>query len=133
MVNKIAGVVLKITLTGAMIAGALSPYGIPWIFGTAYTGAVLPFIILLPGIVIWSYMSIISNSLPGLGYLNINIISSSICLSINIIGNLFAIPKYGTNGAALASTVAYVVAALYTIAMYKRIMIKRSKDQKVEI
>lgn len=129
MVNKIAGVVLKITLTGAMIAVALSPYGIPWIFGSAYTGAVLPFIILLPGIVIWSYMSIISNSLAGLGYLNINFVSSLICLSINIIGNIFAIPKYGTNGAALASTIAYVVAAFYTIVMYKKIMVKRSKNQ----
>lgn len=122
-VNKIAIIVFIITLAGAIIAAILSQYAIPFFFGYDYRDAVLPFIILLPGIVMWSYMSIISNSLAGLGRLKINITSSLISLIINVAGNIYAIPKYGINGAAFASTIGYTIAAIYTVLMYRKVIL----------
>ncbi|HWY34895.1 MAG TPA: polysaccharide biosynthesis C-terminal domain-containing protein, partial [Nitrosopumilaceae archaeon] len=131
MVRRIASLVLKLTAFGAAIAGLLSPYCIPWIFGAPYSGSVTPFLILLPGVVLWSYMSVISNSLAGLGHVNINFLSALLSLSVNIVGNVFAIPRFGINGAAFISSIAYVVAAMFTIFMYRRIVNGRSPAMRV--
>ncbi len=125
MVGKIARTVFQITLAGALVAAALAPVVIPWVFGNDYQGSVVPFVILLPGIVVWSYMSVISNSLAGMGYQKINIQSALLCLSVNLAGNLLAIPRLGVNGAALASTVAFSITALYTVVSYRKIMIEK--------
>lgn len=127
MITKIAGTVFQITFAGAVIAAAFSPFAIPWIFGIDYQGSVIPFIILLPGIVAWSYMSIISNSLAGMGYQQINIRTALLCFLINIVADILAIPKFGTNGAAFASTLSFSMTALYTVMLYRKIMREKQK------
>jgi O-antigen/teichoic acid export membrane protein len=52
----------------------------------------------------------------------INIQSALLCLFINITGNILAIPRFGTAGAALASTLAFMITALYTVVMYRKVM-----------
>ena len=125
MITKIASSVFQVTFAGALIAAAVAPFAIPWIFGKDYQGSVMPFVILLPGIVVWSYMSVISNSLAGMGYQKVNIQSALMCLSINVAGNYLAIPRFGANGAALASTLAFSITALYTVIVYERIMTEK--------
>jgi len=125
MIRKVAGSVFKITLAGALLAGLLSPLVIPWVFGQDYAGSVLPFALLLPGIVTWSYMSVVANSLAGMGCQHVNIYGSLLSLTLNAGGCAALIPVLGTHGAALASTVAFTVTAGYTIFMYRRIMAER--------
>lgn len=122
MVRKIATLVVQVTLAGALLAAVLSPFAIPLAFGKDFRASVAPFIILLPGIVAWSYMSILSNALAGMGCQKVNIHGAILCLAINVIGAVLAIPVLGTNGAALASTVAFSITAFYTVAMYRKIM-----------
>lgn len=121
MIRKIAGTVFQVTVAGALVAAAAAPFAIPWIFGQAYAGAVVPFIILLPGIVMWSYMSVLSNSLAGMGRQKINVLSALLCLTATVLGNLVAIPRFGVHGAALASSVAFSLTTLYTMLMYRRV------------
>jgi O-antigen/teichoic acid export membrane protein len=123
MITRIAGSVFQITFAAGLIAAAAAPFAIPWIFGKAYEGAVLPFIILLPGIVMWSYMSVLSNSLAGMGHQKINILSALLCLSISVAGSCLAIPEFGVHGAALASTIAFSITTVFTIVMYMRIVV----------
>jgi len=125
MVRRIAMSVFRITLVGGVLAGALSVVAIPWVFGRDYAGSVLPFVILLPGIVVWSYMSVVSNSLAGMGSQRVNIQGALLSFTLNGGGCLLAIPVLGTAGAALASSFAFTVTALYTIHMYGRIMAQR--------
>lgn len=122
MIRRVALRVFQLTFAGAIVGAAVAPFAIPWVFGAAYAGAVLPFTILLPGVVAWSYMSVLSNSLAGMGCQRINIQSALLCLSINIAADALAIPPWGVIGAAGASTLAFAVTTLYTMAMYKRIM-----------
>jgi O-antigen/teichoic acid export membrane protein len=122
MVTKVARLVVQVTLAGALIAAAISWFAIPLAFGKDFRGSVAPFIILLPGIVTWSYMSIISNALAGMGFQKVNIQGAILCLAINAVCGVLAIPVLGTSGAALASTVAFSITALYTVVMYKKIM-----------
>ncbi|MFL6709739.1 MAG: lipopolysaccharide biosynthesis protein [Massilia sp.] len=123
MIEQVALVVVLITGTGALLAGLLAPVAIPFIFGDEYIGSVVPFVILLPGVVLWSYMSVISNSLAGMGAQGVNIRGALLCLSINIVGDVIALPRWGAKGAALASTIAFSCTALFTVLAYKKIMI----------
>jgi O-antigen/teichoic acid export membrane protein len=122
MVAKVARLVVQVTFAGALAAAAVSWFAIPLAFGKDFRGSVAPFIILLPGIVTWSYMSIISNALAGMGYQNVNVQGAILCLAINAICGALAIPVLGTSGAALASTIAFSITALYTVLMYRKIM-----------
>ncbi|MET0858446.1 MAG: oligosaccharide flippase family protein [Telluria sp.] len=125
MIRRIARTVFQVTLAGACVAAAFAPFAIPWIFGAAYHGSVVPFLILLPGIVVWSYMSVMANSLAGMGYQKINIQGALICLAINAGGCVVAIPRMGANGAALASTLAFSATALFTVVCYRNIMAQK--------
>ena len=125
MVRRVALSVFKITLVMALLAGLLAPMVIPWVFGRDYAGAVVPFEMLLPGVVTWSYMSVLTNSLAGMGCQRVNIQGALLSLTLNSGGCLLAIPVFGMRGAALASTVAFVATALYTAFMYRRIMAER--------
>ena len=125
MVRRIALSVFKITLAGGLLAGALSVVVIPWVFGSDYAGSVLPFVILLPGIITWSYMSVVANSLAGMGCQRVNIQAALLSFALNSCGCLLAIPVLGMQGAALASSIAFTVTAIYTIVMYRRIMAER--------
>jgi len=125
MVRRIALSVFKITLAGGLLAGALSVVVIPWVFGSDYAGSVLPFVILLPGIITWSYMSVVANSLAGMGCQRVNIQAALLSFALNSGGCLLAIPVFGMRGAALASSIAFTVTAIYTIVMYRRIMAER--------
>lgn len=125
MVRRVALSVFKITMVMALLAGLLAPVVIPWVFGRDYAGSVLPFELLLPGVVTWSYMSVLTNSLAGMGCQRVNIQGALLSFSLNSAGCLLAIPVFGMRGAALASTVAFVATALYTAFMYRRIMAER--------
>lgn len=129
MVSKVARSVFQVTVAGALVAAALAPFAIPWVFGAAFAAAVLPFIILLPGVALWSYMSVLSNSLAGMGYQRVNIQAALLCLSINIVSNLFAIPRFGVIGAASVSTFAFSLTALYTVMTYARITRRHARDE----
>jgi len=125
MVRRVARSVLRITLAGALLAAALSGLVIPWVFGQDYAASVLPFVIMLPGIVTWSYMSVVANSLAGMGCQRVNIQAALLSLVLNGGGCLLMIPLFGMRGAALASTVAFTVTAGYTVFLYRRIMAER--------
>lgn len=128
MILKIAAKVFQVTCAGALVAAALAPVALPWIFGQDFAGSVQPLIILLPGIAVWSYMSVLSNSLAGMGQQKVNIHSALLCLTINIAGDLLLIPRFGANGAAFASTIAFSATALYTAVMYRKIMTEKLRN-----
>lgn len=128
MIEKVALSVVLITGSGALLAGILAPVAIPWIFGEAYAGSVLPFVALLPGIVLWSYMSVIANSLAGMGCQGVNICGALLCLTLNVAGDMIAIPRWGVHGAALASTIAFSCTTVFTVMAYKKIMVARVRD-----
>lgn len=133
MTARVARAVFRITLIGAIVAALLAPFAIPWLFGDDYRGAIMPFLITLPGIVVWSTMRILSNTLAGLGLMRVNNWAACFCLVVNVVANLIAIPKYGATGAALATTIAYSVAAAYTAFMYRREIEKKIDAVRTEV
>jgi len=91
------------------------------VFGSAFSSAALPLMILLPGIVAFSIGGVIAADLSGRGKPQIAIYSSLACLITNIILNIIFIPKWGISGAAFASAVSYWVDTIVVLVAFLKI------------
>ncbi len=92
-------------LAALAIVGAW--FVVPLIFGEPYRPSVLPFAILLPGLVIGNVGQICNTDLLGRGYPGYASISATAALLVNLLLNVLLIPRLGIQGAAIASLVCY--------------------------
>jgi O-antigen/teichoic acid export membrane protein len=91
------------------------------IFGIAYKPAVSALILLVPGILALTLWKILANTIIALGYPVQYSLTTAIALMIMILFDFILIPLFGINGAAIASTLAYITATVYIVVIYKRI------------
>lgn len=98
------------------------------LFGAAFLPAIFPFLILLPGIIAFGIGGTLASDLSGRGKPQYAIYSSITCLAINIILNIFFIPKWGASGAALASTISYWADTLVIVWAFSKISKRPVKD-----
>lgn len=110
--------VLMTTLVLSVLLAFIAPYLIPLLFGKGFVNSGTALQIMLPGIVLGSASRVLSNDFAARGRPEINTYLAIITLSINVAGNLIMIPKMGINGAALATTISYVVNAFLKITIY---------------
>ncbi|MFA5054965.1 MAG: flippase [Dehalococcoidia bacterium] len=82
-------------------------YFIPLIFGAEYKDSVLPLVILIPYLIIYSYSIFLSSFLDYRGKARKRAINLIIALLLNLGLNLVLIPRYGAVGAAIATSVSY--------------------------
>jgi len=99
------------------------------IFGSVFLPAVLPLIILLPGIIAFGIGGVLAADLSGRGKPQFAIYSSIACLIVNVILNIILIPKLGISGAAFASSIAYWINTIIIL----RVFLKISKKPLTEV
>ena len=114
----IARWVLLITIMGALFLAAIAYPAIRFIFGKQFLGAFTPLLLLLPGIVLGALLRILANDIAARGHPELNMYTSCLILIINIIGNIALIPRYGINGAAIATSIAYASSFILTTIMH---------------
>lgn len=107
-----ARLVFTIVLFGAFALGIISNWLVPLVYGQEYVGAVLPLLILLPGIVLLSSFNIIDTHFRAMNKPLLPSYAAAFSLLINIVCNIVLIPKYQLAGAALSSTIAYGTQAI---------------------
>ena len=99
------------TLAGMAViciaAGALAQPLVQLLYGGAFSEAVVPFLLLLPGVLALSLETIFMNDLAGRGLPPIVIAVPGIGLVLNLALNLVFIPRFGIPAAAAASSLAY--------------------------
>ncbi len=107
-----------------LIAGVgsflLFPYIIPFLFGNIYAESVLPFRMLLPGMILFCNTTVIAAYFAGKNLLRINLAGSAICFVSILIGDLVLIPRFGMKGAAAASSIGYSLSCLFSVSVYCR-------------
>jgi len=101
-------IVSTITLFGALFVAGLLKWMIESIFGSDYSGALPPFLWLLPGIIAGSGARVQSNCIAAAGHPEWNMYVAVFVLILNIGGNIVLIPIYGIIGAAIATSLAYL-------------------------
>lgn len=114
--DSLTPVVCRFTLMCSFVIGALllltADFLIPFIYGNEFRMSVTPLLILIPGIVAMAMYMVLNGDLTGRGKARFCLYVFSCSLVLNVALNLFVIPSYGINGAALASTISYSVGAL---------------------
>ena len=117
--------ILRLTLWITAFIGIGSIFFIRPIISFLYTPSFLPafspYVILLPGIIALVLPKLLMSEIVGSwGRPGILLWGMVITVLINIGLNLILIPKYGMNGAALASTIAYICELIFFIFIYKK-------------
>jgi len=101
--------VLFTTVIGAIVLAILADTLIYFFFGPVFLDAVPALLWLIPGITLMSASRVLANDIAARGRPELNMYTSFIVVIVNIIGNLWLIPKLGLIGAAMATTIAYLL------------------------
>jgi O-antigen/teichoic acid export membrane protein len=120
-----------VTLAGlgmAMIMAMTINWIVPLAFGAEYAQSATVLLWLLPGVVVYTCVMVLSPDLQGRGRPDLNGWAAGVALAVNVAGNLLLIPVYGVIGAALASALSYVTAGVITILFYTRLSHNRALD-----
>ncbi len=98
-----------LTTIVALGAAVVGPFLITQLYGGEFAAAVIPLLILLPGVIALSQTYIIKADLNGRGKPGVATLGALIALTVTIVLDLLLIPRYGIIGAAIASTCAYTI------------------------
>lgn len=109
LTNKLVRHTLFITFIASLLVGFCSHKFILLFFGPSFVNATQPLLILLPGVIAISITKLLSANLAGRGKPHFSLLATFISVLINIPLNILFIPKWYAAGAALASTISYIV------------------------
>lgn len=112
-------IVFYITMIGSVVLSISSWVIVELLFGVEYIGAVIPLLVLQPGVVALAVSRLIANDTAARGRPELNAYSSVIVVVVNVIANILLIPVFGLTGAALATSLAYVANLIFRLAVYK--------------
>lgn len=98
---------LSLTVLLAIGLAVLAPDFVPLYFGPEFQASVLPLLLLLPGSLGFALARPIFAVGQGKGELGVLIAATGSAAVMNLLLNLLLIPRYGTAGAAIATTTSY--------------------------
>jgi O-antigen/teichoic acid export membrane protein len=96
-------------VAASLLALLLAGWAIPLVFGSAYRAAVQPFRWLLPGVIAFSAQSVLSSYLAGRGRPRVVLVAWLLGAVFGIGADLFVIPADGIVGAAVVSSLSYLL------------------------
>jgi O-antigen/teichoic acid export membrane protein len=99
---------LMLTLLGVGIWVMAEPF-VTFYFGSEFSDVVIPLRVLIVGTFFLGLCQIMSPIILGSGWIGAQTIVAIIVTVLNIILNLILIPKFGAKGAAMATSIAYII------------------------
>ncbi len=122
--NETVPLVCRNTLLVSIVAAAglmaVSPVAIRVLFGREFDPALTPLLLLMPGIVAGSATRVLGSYLFSQGKIIYNTYATFISLGMTIALDFVLIPWLEVEGAAIASSIAYVGALIATVYWYRR-------------
>lgn len=118
--NRAVRVVLPLVTLAIIVMGLLAHLIVPLLYGHEFEGAANALILLLPGLLAFGLEVVMMNFLAGEGSPPIVIWAPAAGLVVNVVANVFVIPRWGINGASVTSSVAYTVVLLLVLRFYRR-------------
>ncbi|MEX0801421.1 MAG: flippase [Dehalococcoidia bacterium] len=108
-----------VSIAAAALLMAASPFLIRILFGSDFTAATLPLILLMPGVIAASATRVLGSYLFSQGRVIYNTYATFIALGVTLGLDFLLIPPLEVEGAAIASSVAYVAALVATLYWYR--------------
>ena len=110
-----------VSVAGGIAAFLLGPYLIVLLFGKEFSGSIEPFLILIPGVAVFSITNVLATYLTGAGRPGFNAAIAFISFLFTVIFDILLIPRYGISGAAVASTISYTMSSIMTAIVFWKI------------
>jgi O-antigen/teichoic acid export membrane protein len=114
-------ILTAITTVSLIVAAILGPFLIPIAFGSAYDGAVVPFLWLLPGALGYAAMTAFSSAAIASEAPGRSSVGPFAALLVGVALDLILIPPLGADGAAIAASGAFLSGGLVALLAYKAI------------
>jgi O-antigen/teichoic acid export membrane protein len=122
---RIAAVLTRTTLAVALATAIptfiIGPRLVRFVYGSQFADAGVALRLILPGIVAYSVVAVLGRYIVGRGKPGTGTVILIGGLAINVVINLFLIPRYGIVGAAAASSISYLATALLTLVVFHRL------------
>lgn len=113
---------LLVVVLGALAAAWLGPLLVEFLFGRPYRGATEPLRILCIGTALFAPQGLLSNYFVNqLGRPSIQLLLAIFALAISLVAGFVLIPRFGTAGAAWATTLSYGASALVAAVLFCRL------------
>jgi O-antigen/teichoic acid export membrane protein len=112
---------MLIATGGALVLAAMAPVLIPAVFGEDFRDSVEPLWLLLPGTVALAGSKVLTSYIFSQGRPLVNTGITVVSLVVTLIADFALIPRFGVNGAATASSLAYVAHFAAALFAYNRI------------
>jgi O-antigen/teichoic acid export membrane protein len=116
------------TAVGLAVLFALAGVLIPWVVTARYASSVTALRLLTPGVLFLSVSKVLGSDLAGRGHPHLSSIASGVSLVLTVVLDLLWIPRYGIDGAAAASSVAYTANGLCMTVFFLRVSGVRLRD-----
>lgn len=110
-----------LTVVANLILYAVAWFAIPFLYTEAFSPSLIPLAILIIGSNFFCVAKVISSALVGEGQTEIGLQMTVPAVIVNLIFNLILIPKYGINGAAIASTIGYIVSFFIVLLKIRKV------------
>jgi len=108
-----------ITIAAGLIILFFNKLIINLFFDKSYYHAINTLIFLIPGIIFYSVVRVLAIDTNGRGETNVNIAIFSISYIINIILNLILIPHFNDAGAAISTSISYIITFIFFLLFFK--------------
>jgi O-antigen/teichoic acid export membrane protein len=116
--NRVLRVLFPLVVLGSAVIAGAAPWVVPFIYGSDFSGAVSALIIILPGLVALTLETVVMNFLAGEGSPSIIYKAPFAALVVNVVANLFVIPRWGIDGASATSSVCYILVLVVVLRFY---------------
>jgi O-antigen/teichoic acid export membrane protein len=106
-------VVIFLVLTGHLL--------IPLIFGDNFSASWVPLLWLLPGVIALTVPKILVAQFAAMNKMQFTVYSSGPALVVNILLNFLLIPEFGLKGAAIATSISYVMYSVLNVYFFTKL------------
>jgi stage V sporulation protein B len=120
LMTRAAWVTAAVLAPLLLISSVLARPAVRLLFGAAFLPASWAFTLLAPGMLFLSLHSVTVQFLNSIGYPRIVVIIWGFCSLLNIVVNLWAIPRFGISGASVVSSVCYFLAFFFVLQVIRQ-------------
>lgn len=121
MASAMTRTMLALMIVGAVPLWLVAPSLVDFAYGAPFRAAGPALQLMLPGVLAYSIVAVLSNPLIAWGAPGRVTAVLSAGLAVNLTANLALIPAWGMNGAAVASTISYSTTAVLMLILYARL------------
>jgi O-antigen/teichoic acid export membrane protein len=114
-------ITILLTATAAAGLAITSPVLFPLLFGSDFDDAIVPFLLLLPGTIALAGGKVLSSYVLSRGRPLINSSISGVSFAVVLVADLLLVPWLEVEGAAIASSLAYLTSTALTASAYRRL------------